>query len=255
MRHDGGFRWRRLVLLCLTANLAIAVSTVPTAAAYQASVYDNKTAFTTCAGLNTTIPQQLRALAVDAFKFMGYAPSSFEAATFTASRVLSRVPSDQGFYVHSHGDHYWIGWGFREDNGSCTQGIVTSSQIRSKRIDPATNQLRQANVVVASTCHLGESTSDFPDAFGVAKQRSTSTGANYQGPRFFLGYIGTAWTNDMLSFEAAFWKYVKSGRGLGEAFGLALRNAPLSGLTTPNWWGTYTYSGSPLPSQPCSRCL
>ena len=254
MRQAGAFRWRRLVLLCLTANLALGMSAGPASAAYQASVYDNKTAFTTCAGINTTIPQQLRALAVDGFRYMLYAPSAFEATTFTAATVLSRVANDQGFYVHSHGDRYTAGWGFREDRGSCTQGIVTANQIMSLRTLAPSTAVKSANVVIASTCHLGESASTFPGAFGIEKARSTSDGTNYQGPRFFLGYVGTAWTSDMLTFETWFWKYVKTGHGLGESFGLALRNAPMSGLTVPNWWGTYTYSGVPIPSTPCTRC-
>ncbi len=253
MRHRRTPGWHRILPLLLALGAATAAAG-PAAAAYQGSVYDNKTAFTTCAGINTTIPQQLRALAMDGFRFMLYAPSSYEASTFTAATVLSRVPADQGFYVHSHGDHYTTGWGFREDNGTCTQKIVTADQIVALRTLPGTTAVRSANVVIASTCHLGESASTFPGAFGIEKARSTSDGTNYQGPRFFLGYVGTAWTNDMLSFETWFWKYVKSGHGLGESFQLALRSAPMSGLTVPNWWGTYTYSGVPIPSVPCTRC-
>lgn len=254
MRHRGGFRWQPFLLLWLAVGSAAAASAGPAAAAYQASAYDNKTAFTTCAGINTTIPQQLRALAVNGFQFMLYAPSSFESTTFTASKVLSRVANDQGFYVHSHGDHYYTGWGFREDNGTCNQAIVTADQIMSRRTVATTTAIKTANVVIASTCHLGEAASTFPNAFGIEKARSTADGTNYQGPRFFLGYVGSAWTNDMLAFETAFWKYVKAGHGLGESFQLALRNAPMSGLTVPNWWGTYTYSGVPIPSAPCTRC-
>ena len=81
---------------CLSAGLAVAVSAGPAVAAYQASVYDNKTAFTTCAGINTTIPQQLRALAVDGFRYMQYAPSSFEATTSRRRRCCLAWPTTRG---------------------------------------------------------------------------------------------------------------------------------------------------------------
>ncbi len=253
MRHDGGFRWRRLALLCLTANMTAALTAGPVAAGYQGSVYDNKTAFTTCIGVSSTIPQQMRTLAVNAFRYLAYTPSSYEATGFTASTVLSRVGADQAFYVFSHGDHYYTGWGFRADGGVCSQAIVTSGQIKTKRT--VSGYVKAANVVVASTCHLGETASDFPLAFGIAKIRSTPTGTNYQGPKFFLGYAGTAWTNEMLAFETSFWKWAMSGHNLGEAFDLARKYTALPNGTLPTWWGSYTYSGVPFPVTPCYTCL
>jgi hypothetical protein len=253
MRHDGGLRWRRLTLLCLTANLAAAMTAAPVAAAYQASVYDNKTAFTTCISSTSTIPQQMRALAVSALRYLGYTPSSYEATGFTAATVKARVVNDVAFYVHSHGDHYSTGWGFRVDGGSCNQGIVTSNQIKPLRT--SNGAVRSANVVVASTCHLGETASDFPLAFGIDRLRSTPTGANYQGQRFFLGYAGTAWTNEMLAFETAFWRYATTGYNLGQSFDLARKSASMFNGTNPTWWGSYTYYGVPYPPASCSRCL
>jgi hypothetical protein len=252
MHQDGGFRWRRLVLLCLTVNIAAAMTAGPVAAAYQASVYDNKTAFTSCIGSTNTIPQQMRAMAVNAFRYLAYTPSSYEATGFTSSTVLSRVANDQAFYVHSHGDHYYTGWGFRADGGVCNQAIVTSNQIKPLRT--VSTYVKSANLVVASTCHLGETASDFPLAFGIDKLRSTPTGANYQGRRFFLGYAGVAYTDEMLNFETSFWKWATTGHNLGDAYDLALRATYRPKGTFPTWWGSYTYSGVPFPPAPCYTC-
>ena len=248
-----GPRWQRLALACLATVMAATASAAPVAAAYQASAYDNKTAFTTCIGSTSTIPQQLRALAVSAFSYLAYAPSSFEGTAFTAGTVLARAGADAGFYVHSHGDHYSTGWGFRVDGGSCSQGIVTSGQIKALRMTPE-QWVRSANLVVASTCHLGESASDFPLGFGIAKVRSAPNGTNYQGRRFFLGYSGTAWTWDMLQFESRFWQYAKTGHNLGEAFAWTINDRVMVYGSSPTWWGSYTYSGVPGAVTPCSTC-
>ncbi len=153
MRWDGGFRWRRLVIPCLSAGLAVALSAGPAVAAYQASVYDNKTAFTTCAGINTTIPQQLRALAVDGFRYMQYAPSSFEATTFTASKVLSRVANDQGFYVQS-----------TEGPDSCVNrapvALPDSSADSSRERDQCPTHVHSHANVTTSRLHTGRFRSD-----------------------------------------------------------------------------------------------
>ncbi|MDA8203431.1 MAG: hypothetical protein M0Z49_11860 [Chloroflexi bacterium] len=253
MRREGGFGWRRLAMLCLAANVAVAMTAGPVSAAYQASVYDNRTAFTTCIGQSSTIPQSMRTMAVNAFRYLGYTPSSYEATGFTSSTALSRAGGDQAFYVFSHGDHYYTGWGFRADGGVCNQAIVTSGQIKAKRL--VSGYVKSANLVVASTCHLGETASDFPLAFGIAKLRSTPTGANHQGQRFFLGYSGVAWTDEMYAFESKFWKSATTGSNLGDAYYYALRNTSLLKGTAPNWWGSYTYAGVPFPPTPCYTCL
>jgi len=245
--------WRSRLGSIVLAGLAALVVAASAGAAYQGSVYSNRSAFSTCDGTGSTIPTRLRALAADGFAYLGYASSSFDGSGFSKSRVLSRVGADQGFYVFSHGDHYYAGWGFREDNGSCTQAIVTGNEIRAKRIN-SYGWLPSATLVIASTCHLGEAASTFPDAFGIARQKSTPDGRNYQGRRFFMGYVGTAWTIDMLAFEASFWATVKSGHNLGDAFDTARRSTRMTYSTVPNWYGTYTYSGVPWPPAPCNNC-
>ena len=238
----------RAVPLGLALVAVLVLGGAPAGAAYQASVYSNKTAFTSCNGTWSTIPSSLRALAADGFAYLGYAPSTFEGAAFTKSRVLSRVGLDQGFYVHSHGDHYSVGWGFREDNGTCTQGVVSAAEIAARRT-------KAANLVIASTCHLAEAASNFPDAFGIERLKSKPNGTGYRGPEFFMGYVGTAWTVDMLAFETNFWAKVKSGRNLGDAFVEARAMTAWRYATVPDWYGTYSYSGSPSPVSPCPSCL
>jgi hypothetical protein len=232
-------------MLALAATVVLGVT--PVGAAYQASVYSNTTAFTTCAGISTTIPYQLRALAADGLYYLGYTPSAYEGANFTRSRVLGRVGADTALYVHSHGDHYSVGWGFREDNGTCTQAVVGAPEIRARRMSAA-------NLVIASTCHLGEAASDFPDAFGIPRVKTNTNGSPYVGQKFFMGYIGSAWTVDMLAFETNFWRYVKAGKQMGEAFTLARQVTAWKFPTRPDWYGQYTYPGAPFPIS-CPTCL
>jgi hypothetical protein len=239
---------QRAAPLALALMAMFAVGAAPAGAAYQASVYSNTSAFTKCEGITTTIPYQLRALAADGLYYLGYTPSSYEGANFTRSRVLGRIAADRALYVHSHGDHYSVGWGFREDNGTCTQGIVGAPEIRSRRTTAA-------NLVIASTCHLAEAASDFPDAFGIPRVKTNSSGAPYLGQKFFMGYIGSAWTVDMLAFETNFWRLVKSGKGLGDAFTQAKQMTAWKFPTRPDWYGQYTFSGAPFPIPPCPLCL
>ena len=240
--------WPRVVPLVLALVAVLVVGGAPASAAYQASVYANKTAFTSCDGTWSTIPVKLRALAADGFRYLGYAVSTYEGSTFTRSRVLTRVGLDQAFYVHSHGDHYSVGWGFREDNGTCTQAVVNAGEIKARRT-------KAANLVIASTCHLGEAASNFPDAFGIERLKSGVNGGNSRGPEFYMGYVGSAWTVDMLAFETNFWARVKSGRNLGDAFVEARTMTAWRYATKVNWYGTYWYSGSPFPVEPCPSCL
>ena len=246
--RNGVLRWPRVVPLVLALASVLAVGGAPAGAAYQASVYTNKTAFTTCEGSSSTIPTKLRALAANGFAYLGYAVSTYEGSTFSKSRVLARVGLDQAFYVHSHGDHYSVGWGFREDNGRCTQSVVSAGEIKARRTKPA-------NLVIASTCHLGEAASNFPDAFGIERLKSGVNGGGSRGPEFYMGYAGVAWTIDQLAFETNFWARVKSGRNLGDAFVEARAMTAWRYATTPNWYGTYWYSGSPFPVNPCPSCL
>ena len=256
---SGGSTWQRIArtALAILAMLGIAASP-PQTAAYQGSAYTNVTAFTkACDPSNySSYPIGLRLLAMRAMLYLGYQVGGGQGSAFTASIVLARAGADQAFYVHSHGDHYYQGWGFREDAGRCSGGVVAAPEIRALRwvnVSPA-GYVRSANLVVASTCHLGESLSDFPDAFGINRKRSKPDGTNSQGRRFFLGYVGVATDADQYAFEARFWMYATSGKNLGEAYDLAMRTRVIRYGTVPTWYGTYTYSGWPETPAPCYTC-
>ena len=240
--------WRRLGPPALALVTTMSVAAGPAGAAYQASVYDNKTAFYACNGTYSTIPTKLRYLAVDGLQYLGYSPSGFEGTAFSKATVLNRVGADRAFYVHSHGDHYYTGWGFRDDGGVCSGQIVTAAEIKARRTTAA-------NLVVASTCHLGESASDFSYAFGIEHAKSLPDGRGYRGPEFFLGYVGTAWTIDMLAFETNFWSRVKTNTELGIAFAQARAMTAWRYPTVPDWYGSYTYSGRATSGTGCLTCL
>ncbi len=125
---------------------------------------------------------------------------------------------------------------------------MTSNQIKPLRT--VSTYVKSANLVVASTCHLGETASDFPLAFGIDKVRSTPTGANYQGRRFFLGYAGVAYTNEMLNFETSFWQWATTGHNLGDAYDLALRATYRARGHLPDLVGQLHLLRRPVPSGP-----
>ncbi len=238
---DGGTRgWRRLGPLLLAIWTALALAPQPAAAAYyQASVYANTSAWSVaCGDVGGTIPTKLRSLAVTGLQYLGYAPSAFTGTSFTSSKVLGRVAGDRAIFVHSHGDHYWQGWGFRADGGVCSGTVVTADSIQKLR-----SATIPASFVLMSTCHLGESGSTMPTAFGIPKVKSQANGVGYVGPRFFMSYVGTAWTLDMLAFETNFWAQIQRGRTVGAAFGAARVATRWTYATTPQWWGSYTYDG------------
>jgi hypothetical protein len=257
---SGGSRWQRITrtALAILATLGLAASPPP-AAAIQGSTYTNITAFTkACDPSNySSYPAGLRLLAMHAFTYLGYQIGGGQGSAFSSSLVLARAGSDQAFYVHSHGDHYYQGWGFREDAGRCSGGVVAAPDIRAQRWVPSSpaGYVRSANLVVASTCHLGESASNFPDAFGIDRKRSLPDGTNYQGRRFFLGYVGVATDADQYAFEARFWTYATTGHNLGESFDLAMRTRVIRYGSVPTWYGTYAYSGTPALPTPCYACL
>ena len=240
--------WLRVGPPALALVMTVSLAVGPAGAAYQASVYDNKTAFYACDGTYSTIPTKLRALAVSALQYLGYSPSGFEGTAFTKAKVLSRAAADRAFYVHSHGDHYYTGWGFRDDGGVCSGQIVTGGEIKKLRTSAA-------NLVVASACHLGESASDFSYAFGIEHVKSLPSGVGYRGPEFFLGYVGTAWTIDMLAFETNFWARVKTNLELGTAFAQARALTAWRYPTVPDWYGSYTYSGRATTGTGCLTCM
>lgn len=240
MLHGGTPRWRRLGPVVLALWTALALAPQPAAAAYyQASVYANTTAWSVgCGDVGGTIPTKLRSLAVAGLQRLGYSPSAFTGSSFSSSKVQSRVAGDRAIFVHSHGDHYWNGWGFRADGGACSGTIVTADTIQSLRA-----RTIPASFVLMSTCHLGESGSTMPTAFGIPKSKSQANGVGYLGPRFFMSYVGTAWTIDMLAFETNFWAQMSSGQTVGNAFTAARRATRFSYATVPQWWGSWTFDG------------
>src|SRR5437773_1252623 len=78
--------------------------------------------------------------------------------------------------------------GFREDSGDCSQAVIFSKDIKAKRAG------RQSNLVFVSTCHAADSNTTLPDAFAIAKTKSS--GSTNQGPEFYVGYIGVQWDSD-----------------------------------------------------------
>ena len=89
-------------------------------------------------------------------------PATPIATSATRRRPMPATPSPRprswpairptsGVYVHSHGDFYGANdiQGFRDDGGDCSQAIVYATEIKKGRNGGA-------NLVVMSTCHLGE---------------------------------------------------------------------------------------------------
>jgi hypothetical protein len=246
--------WHRLGPPIAASLLVFALAAAPVRADYQASVYSNITAFDACDGTDDTISADLKAIARDAYRYLGYTTATFTVDTFTKAKVLARNPNDVGVYVHSHGDFYGSNdiQGFRVDGGDCSQPIVYATDIKKGRAGGA-------NLVVMSTCHLGEAGrngyASMSEVYGIERKRSDPLGGGYRGPEFFLGYKGLAWTADQLRFERAFFDYATRGKNLGDAFKLAMVADTLRFATDPTWFGTYTYSGSPAPVLPCDLCL
>lgn len=249
---------RRLSHLLLAASLALvplgAASAGPAAAAYPATVASNTSAFQPpCLGLVDAYPAKMMKAAASAFVALGYDARSMTGSAFTRSAYLGRTPNDYGAYVHSHGDHYWYAAdarryaGFREDSGDCSQSVVYSKEILARRGG------RMSNLVFMSTCHLGEDATTMPAAFGIPK--SKALWGSWNGPSFYVGYIGSAWDSDQWIFEVAFWNAIGPGYGAGEAFDVASART-FGHAFEANWWGSYVYTGraGPLPS-PCAKCI
>ncbi len=250
---------RRTAALFLAAIVAapsalVAPGAGPVLAGYQGTVASNESAFEPpCLSFDDPYPEKMQKAAAAAFASLGYTTRSLMGDAFTRSAYLARTVNDWGTYVHSHGDHYWHAAdarrysGFREDSGDCVQSVVYSKEIATKRAS------RQSNLVVMSTCHLGEGASTMPGAFGIARKKYRS--GSWGGPEFFIGYLGDAWDNDEWTFEVAFWNAIGPGYGAGEAFDVAAARIFAHSFEA-NWWGSYDYTGraGPLPSG-CDRCL
>ena len=246
-------RWNRsLAALLAVAALAAPVAS-PVRAAYQATVDSNVTAFSlNCIGINDTFPAKLQAAAVAGYRNLGYATTGFSGAGFTRAHVLSRTTGDWGYYVHSHGDQYGFGsqrdYGFREDAGLCTN----AKPILARDI-AAVRRGRQSNLVIMSTCTLGDTGTTMPAAFAIPKTKARS-GA-WAGPNFYLGYVGETWDSDEFTFESRFWSALGPGLGVGQAFDVAKLGWFNAGFAA-NWYGSYAWTGraGPLPTG-CTNCL
>ena len=246
-------RWiRRFAPLLLAASLAVTIAG-PARAGYQGTIASNESAFEPpCLGFDDPYPEKMLAAAAAAYAALGYETGSYSAAAFTRTAYLGRTAGDWGTYVHSHGDHYWSSAygarysGFLEDAGKCSGAVVNSRDIATRRAG------RQSNLVVMSMCHVGESASTMPGAFGIAKKKYGS--GTWGGPAFFVGYLGDAWDNDEWAFEVAFWEAIGPGYGAGAAFDVAAARV-FSHPFTANWWGSYDYTGRAGPLPVCPRCL
>ena len=242
-------RWlRSLAVLLGTAALVVAAAG-PVRAAYQATADANTTAFSlNCSGVNDTFPARMLSAALAGYQNLGYATSGYSGPAFTRSQVLSRTPNDWGFYVHSHGDNYSSGgYGFREDAGLCSGArTISAGDISAARGG------RLSNLVILSTCHLGETATTMPGAFGIAKTRAWR-GA-WAGPSFYLGYVGEAWDSDEYAFETRFWSAIGPGYGVGQAYDIARLGSFSVGFAS-NWYGSYVWTGRAGPLPTCPNCV
>jgi hypothetical protein len=247
-------RWSRRLALPLLAALLTIAAVGPARAAHQGTVASNESAFEPpCLGFDDPYPEKMLKAAAAGFAELGYTTRTYTGAAFTRATYLARTANDWGTYVHSHGDHYWHAAdgrryaGFREDSGDCSQSVVYSKDIASRRGGI------QANLVVMSMCHVGENSSTMPGAFAIARTKYAS--GTWGGPEFFVGYLGDAWDNDEWEFEVAFWDSIGPGYGAGEAFDVAAAQV-FAHPFDANWWGSYDYTGRAGPLRlDCDRCL
>lgn len=246
-------RWCRYLAPPILAPLLLLTTATVAHAGYQGTVAVNDTAFDpVCLGFEDSWPEKMLAAASAAYARLGYTTSAFTGAGFTKALVLSRTAADWGFYVHSHGDRYYNAdgrsySGFRDDGGRCSGAIVYSKDIAGRRAG------RQSNLVVMSTCYLGEATTTMPAAFAVEKVKAGQLQSN--GPEFYIGYRGEAWDSDEATFEQRFWDALGSGTGVGGAFDVAYGAGGWRHAFGADWWGTYYWSGRAGPiTTTCTRC-
>ena len=245
--------WRPLAPPLLAVAILVTGSATSAMAAYPASVDVNTSAFNPpCDGDANFIVPKMQAAAKAGLTGRGHVTSAFTGAAFTRAATLTRTANDWAYYVHSHGDYYWHAGdarrytGFREDSGDCSQAIVFSKDIKAKRLG------RQSNLVFISTCHAADANTTLPDAFAIAKTKS-SGGVN-QGPEFFVGYIGVQWDSDEWIFEQRFWNALAGGKSVGAAFDVAMLGSFGHTGFDADWWGTYHWSGVAGPWTVCPNC-
>jgi hypothetical protein len=247
-------RWLRSFAALVGAAALVAAAAGPARAAYQASADSNTTAFSlNCIGFNDAYPARMLSAALGGYANLGYTTTAYSGTAFSKTQVLSRTLNDWGFYVHSHGDNYAYSgstrdFGFREDAGMCS-----GARIIFARDISAVRRGRTSNLVIMSTCHLGESATTMPGAFAITKTKA-GWGA-WAGPSFYLGYLGEAWDSDEYAFETRFWSAIGPGYGVGQAFDVARLGSFNVGFAA-NWYGSYVWTGraGPLPSG-CASCL
>ncbi len=242
-------RWRGMIPPLLSIVLLLPFGGPP-AAAYDGSVSVNHTAFdTACIGWNDPYPHKMVTAAAAAYARLGYATGQLWDGAFAKAAFLRRMPTDWGVYVHSHGDLYWNPdgsrySGFREDADRCSGNVVYSKEIAAARTG------RASNLVVMSTCHLGEANTTMPAAFAIPK-----TQAYFTSPFFYLGYVGSAYDSDEWIFEQAFWNALAAGRNAGTAFDIASQGAFYHASFDAQWWGSYAYTGKAGPITTCRYCI
>jgi len=226
----------------------------PALAAYQATADSNVSAFNPpCVSWTDPVPARMLTMAVNGMAALGYSVSGYKGAAFTRTHALTRTVNDWSYYVHSHGDYYWYAAearrysGFREDAGTCAQNVVFSNEIALKRAGRATN------LVLISTCFNGNGNTTLPAAFGIAKTKAGPLAWN--GPKFYVGYLGEAFDNDEETFETAFWNALTRGKSVGAAFDLAMLGGFTHASFGADWWGSYLWSGRAGPYSPCTKCL
>jgi len=247
-------RWLRSFAALVGAAALVAAAAGPARAAYQASADSNTTAFSlNCIGFNDAYPARMLSAALGGYANLGYTTTAYSGTAFSKTQVLARTLNDWGFYVHSHGDNYAYSgstrdFGFREDAGICS-----GARIIFARDITAVRRGRTSNLVIMSTCHLGESATTMPGAFAITKTKA-GWGA-WAGPSFYLGYLGEAWDSDEYAFESRFWSAIGPGYGVGQAFDVARLGSFNVGFAA-NWYGSYVWTGraGPLPSG-CTSCL
>ena len=247
-------RWLRSFAALVGAAALVAAAAGPARAAYQASADSNTTAFSlNCIGFNDAYPARMLSAALGGYANLGYTTTAYSGTAFFKTQVLARTLNDWGFYVHSHGDNYAYSgstrdFGFREDAGICS-----GARIIFARDITAVRHRRTSNLVIMSTCHLGESATTMPGAFAITKTKA-GWGA-WAGPSFYLGYLGEAWDSDEYAFESRFWSAIGPGYGVGQAFDVARLGSFNVGFAA-NWYGSYVWTGraGPLPTG-CTSCL
>lgn len=252
----GASRWQRFLgppLALAILGLAVAVGPVA-ATGEQATIDVNTTAFSkACLGFSDPYPAKMLDAAVAAYQRLGYGATGFSGGAFTKPHVLSRTLNDWGYYVHSHGYYYYNPndrrryTGFREDAGKCSGAIVYSKDIKAKRNG------RQSNLVFISTCHSADADTTMPDAFAIEKVKAGQLAWN--GPEFYVGYVGEQWDSDEWVFEQRFWSALAAGNGVGAAFDYARQGSFRSSTFRADWWGSYAWSGRAGLIGGCQNCV